>query len=149
MSDGNPLKLMAKDLEDLSVISGLVQDAIVPPADMTYLPDEGTFALALNRFQWERAGDSPPYSRSHAGLRIDNVKAVRRRGISPSGDRERLLSLLAIAYAEGIDGAPNAIHLQFSEDRAVRLDVGDIAVALSDLGEAWPTQWKPGHEVVE
>ncbi|MEQ8603516.1 MAG: DUF2948 family protein [Marivibrio sp.] len=147
--DTGPLKLVARDLEDLSVISSMVQDAIVPPVDMTYLPDEGTFALALNRFRWETAGDGPPYQRTHAGLRVGHVTAVRRKGVDPQGDKDRLLDLLAIAYAEADGDKPAAVHLQFADDRAIRLEVSELAVALADLGEPWPTQWKPGHEMGE
>lgn len=149
MTDSGPLKLAARDLEDLSVLSSMVQDAIVPPADMAYWPEDGAFALALNRFKWEGAADGPPYARTHAALRIEKVKAVRRKGISPTGDRERLLSLLAVAYAEGAYGAPDAVHLQFADDRAIRIEVEELAVSLTDLGDPWPTQWKPGHEMGE
>ncbi|MBP5857612.1 DUF2948 family protein [Marivibrio halodurans] len=144
-----PLKLVAQDLEDLSVLSSMVQDAIVPPADMAYWPEDKAFAIALNRFKWETAKNGPPYARTHAALRVEKVKAVRRKGISPGGDRERLLSLLAVAYAAGGDGAPDSIHLQFAEDRAIRIEVEGLAVSLTDLGDPWPTQWKPGHEMGE
>lgn len=147
--DTGPLKLVARDLEDLSVISSMLQDAIVPPVDMTYLPDQGTFALALNRFRWETAADGPPYERTHAGLRIDHVTAVRRKGVDPQGDKDRLLDLLAVAYAEGTEDQPSAVHLQFAGERAIRLEVSALSVALADLGEPWPTQWKPGHEMGE
>lgn len=149
-SDAAPsgrLKLMARDLADLSVVSSMVQDAIAPPVDMVYLAEEGVFALALNRFKWETAGDAPPYERTHAGLRIDHVQAVRRKNLDPVADKERLLDLLAVAYADGEAGGPGAVHLQFADDRAIRLEVGALSVALADLGEPWPTQWKPGHDL--
>lgn len=133
------LHLRAADLEDLGVLSSMVQDALVPPGDMAFLPDEGRFVLALNRFRWEDAGDAPPYSRTHAGLRFDHVTGVQRRNMGKA-DRDRILSLLSIAYHEG------TVMLTFAEDAAVRLSVDGLAVALDDLGEPWPTQWKPGHE---
>ena len=42
--------LLAHDAQDLSVVSSLLQDAIVPFFDMVYLEKEATFALAVNRF---------------------------------------------------------------------------------------------------
>ena len=48
-----------------------------------------------------------------------------------------------------MDGAPNAVHLQFADNRAVRVEVEELSVSLTDLGEPWPTQWKPGHEMGE
>jgi len=134
-----PLRLRAVDLEDLGIVSSMVQDAIVPLADMTYLEEEKTFILALNRFQWENAGDVPPYSRTHAGLRFDGVTHVARRNI-PAKGRDRFLSLLAIAHHD------DAVVLTFSGNAAIRLTVERLSCTLSDLGTPWPTQWKPGHD---
>jgi len=133
------LHIRAVDLEDLSVLSTMVQDALVPPADIAYLPDEKRLMLALNRFRWEEAGEDPPFSRTHAGLRFDNVTAVQRKGFS-RWEKDKMLSLLSIAYDEG------SVMLTFASDAAIRLAVDALAVALDDLGEPWPTQWKPGHQ---
>lgn len=133
------LCLRAEDLEDLGVISSMVQDALVPPGDMAYLPEDGQFLLALNRFRWEAAGDAPPFSRTHAGLRFDRVTGVQRRNLG-RGERDRILSMLSIAYHG------DTVVLIFAENAAIRLTVGKLAVALDDLGEPWPTPWKPGHD---
>ncbi|NMM42871.1 DUF2948 family protein [Rhodospirillaceae bacterium KN72] len=139
MRDGEkPLKLRAYDLEDLSILSGMVQDSLVPLADMRFMADEGSFILALNRFCWERDDGAPPYARVHSGLRFDFVRKVARRGIDGRA-RDKLLSLLAIAYHDG------TVVLTFSGDGAIRLDVEKLTVALEDLGPTWPTDWKPGH----
>lgn len=148
-STSPPLKLRAQDLDDLSVLSSMVQDALAPPRDMTYLVAERSFAVALNRFKWETVADGPPYERVHAGLRVDNVLDVQRKGIDLVRDRDRVLDLLALAYAEDEAGGPGTLLLQFAEDRAVRLKVESLAVALEDLGEPWPTQWRPDHEIEE
>ena len=81
----------------------LALDALVPPGDIAYLPSEGHFMMALNRFRWEAAGDAPPYSRTHSGLRLDKVTAVQRRGFS-RWEKDKMLSLLSIAYADDEDG---------------------------------------------
>lgn len=133
------LRLRAFDLADLGVLSSMVQDALVPAVDMVYLPDARQFVLALNRFCWETADNGPPYWRCHAGLRFDNVTGVARRNVV-RGDADRMLSLLAIAYDDGV------VMLTFSGGAAVRLTVTDLVVALQDLDEAWPTQWKPEHD---
>ena len=140
MADGpEPLKLRAHDLEDLSVLSSMTQDALAPLGDMAYLREEGRFLIALNRFRWEEAGSSPPYYRTHAGLRFDHVTAVQRRNIAKS-ERDAMLSLLSVSYYEG------TVMLSFAGDKDIRLAVDRLAVALEDLDEPWPTQWKPGHE---
>lgn len=140
MADGpEPLKLRAHDLEDLSVLSSMVQDALAPMGDMMFLPDENRFMIALNRFRWEEAGTDPPYYRTLAGLRFDGVKGVQRRNIARA-DRDAILSLLSIAYHDG------TVMLSFAGDRDIRLSVEGLSAAIEDLGEPWPTQWKPGHE---
>ena len=47
-----PLKLRAHDLQDMDVIAALLQDALVPLGDMTYLAEEKRFILVANRFRW-------------------------------------------------------------------------------------------------
>jgi hypothetical protein len=135
------LHLRAHDLEDLSIISSMVQDALIPAGDMAYLPDSRQFVMALNRFQWEKAGATPPYHRTHAGLRFDNITMVQRLNIKAS-ERDRLLCLLSITYDD------QTVMLTFSEDVAIRLGSHGVAVALDDLGEPWPTRWKPEHQPV-
>ncbi len=142
------LKLKAADLEDLSVISSMTQDALAPLDDMMFLPESGSFVIALNRFWWEESPNGPPYHRGHAGLRFDKVRTVRRKGIAQN-DSERMLSLLAISYAStdsDTPAGPGAIVLSFADDAAIRLEVDGILCGLEDLGDPWPTQWLPNHE---
>ncbi|MEQ9491948.1 MAG: DUF2948 family protein [Alphaproteobacteria bacterium] len=142
------LSLHVRDLEDLSVVSSMVQDAILPVGDFTFLRDEGCFILALNRFQWETAEGDGPYYRIHSGLRFDHVHSVQFKKIDRQ-DKKQILSLLAVAWAEGEDGEPDQVVLQFAGGPAVKLKVGKLHCTLQDLGEPWPTQWKPGHETAK
>ncbi len=141
------LKLRARDLEDLSVISSMTQDALAPLEDMMFLPDSSSFMVALNRFRWEDSADGPPYRRGHAGLRFDTVNAVKRKGVQQQ-ENKKMLSLLAISYAPtdvSSPTGPGTIVLSFAEDVAIRLDVDSVLCALEDLGDPWPTQWLPNH----
>jgi hypothetical protein len=142
------LKLRAADDEDLAVISAILQDALVTIGEMTYLPDEQRFVLVANRFRWEpHAG--PPQAKGErvlTGLCIDGVKNVRRRGFSPR-DSDRILSLLAL-HAEG-EGAQASLILDFAGGSSVRLEVDKILCHLDDLGEPWPTRWRPKHPVAD
>ena len=142
----DPLRLRASDLEDLSVIGTMVQDALVPPGDMRYLKDNGQFLLLLNRFRWEMADGGPPYARTHSGLRFDNVDSVHFRGISWDAP-EKMLSLLTIACDTDAEGGARVV-LHFSGGSAVRLTSSSLACGLEDVGEPWPTQWKPDHAPV-
>ena len=49
-----PLKLSARDAEDLAVVSSMVQDALTRARDMTFQQRERRFLVLLDRFMWER-----------------------------------------------------------------------------------------------
>ena len=134
------LRLFAETLDDLSVISALVQDALVPLGDMAYLPEEQSFMMALNRFRWEAEEKSGMRERVHAGLRFDAVKQVRYRGIDRR-QRGKMLSLLTIAYDQGVS------TLHFSGDGMIRLEADRLRCGLEDFGEPWPTRSTPNHDV--
>jgi len=142
------LKLRAADAEDLAVISAILQDSLVTIGEMTYLPDERRFVLVANRFRWEPQPDVRPTKgeRVLTGLCIDGVKNVSRRGFSPR-DRDRILSLLALHVER--EGTPASLILDFAGGSSVRLEVEQILCHLDDLGEPWPTRWRPKHPVAD
>ena len=142
------LKLRAADAEDLAVISAILQDSLVTIGEMAYLPDESRFVLVANRFKWEPQAAATPAKgeRVLTGLCIDGVKTVNRRGFSPR-DSDRILALLAL-HAEG-EGAQAALILDFAGGSSVRLEVGQILCHLDDLGEPWPTRFRPRHPVAD
>ncbi len=137
-----PLKLRAEDEEDLAVISAILQDALVAVGDIAYLPEEKRFVLVANRFRREppRAGAPQNLERRMSGLRFDAVTGVQRRGIAPR-EAERLLVLLAIRAEAG------SLYLDFAGGSSIRLEVERILCHLDDLGEPWPTRWRPRHPV--
>ena len=133
------LKLRATSAEELQVIAACIQDAIAPLADMTWIRDQSRFAIVFNRFRWECAGDGPPFERTHAMLSFQNVRAVRTSDV----DRRRpdgLLSLLTMAPADGA-----AVDLAFAGGATVQVDSEPLDCILEDLGEPWPTAWRPDH----
>jgi DUF2948 family protein len=146
------LKLRAADAEDLAVISAILQDSLVTVGEMVYLPEESRFVLVVNRFRWERRpGEARKNSeRVLTGLCIDAVKAVRRRGFSPRAE-DRILSLLTIRAQSSAQSPdqPAALLLEFAGGSSIRLEVGRLLCHLDDLGEPWPTRWRPKHPVAE
>ncbi len=148
------LKLRAEDGEDLQVMSSSLQDALVAVGDMTLLTDQRRFALVANRFRWEQAPQADgSYLRSHCILAFDGVSSVAMQGI----DRvrgERVLSLMAIeTQPKPISGGAAGSHggdyilLVFADDAAIRLEVDRVLCHLEDVGEPWPTRWKPAHSL--
>ena len=146
----DPLKLRAKSAADLALISTLLQDALISGADMTYDPAAKRFVAVLNRFCWEQDGalddgDAPgidmqegTYHRTHTGFVIDRVRGVQSKGIE-LGDKSKLLNLLSVHALEG------CVELMFSGGAALRLKTSSILAHLKDLGNRWPTQWRPHH----
>jgi hypothetical protein len=136
------LKLSALDADDLGVVSAAVQDALVAVRDCAYFNDEKRFVLLLNRFQWEADPSiASAHSRTHSALVFNEVMAVRHHNI-PLGEPDRMLELLAITLEN--DGS---VALRFAAGRAIRLEIGRLACHLGDVGEPWPTPWKPAHPV--
>jgi hypothetical protein len=160
MATSDPLKLRARDLEDMAVIASVLQDALVPLRDVTFLKREKRFVMVVNRFRWEekkseraaaRAApsggdarfedepDAPVFERVNCGVCFDRVRGVQVRGLD-LGDRTHILNLLTI------QAEPRWITLVFSDDAAIRLEVAGIVCHVEDLGEPWPTRWHPSHE---
>ena len=47
------MRLQATSSEDLKVLSALLQDSIVPIADILYTPSQKQVIMVLQRFRWE------------------------------------------------------------------------------------------------
>lgn len=146
LKDGDDhLRLRAQDLEDLTVIGTMVQDALAPAGDMRLIKESRQFVIVMNRFRWEKAGETGPYSRIHSGLRFDGVQRVQFRGIDWQ-DPDKIMSFLTIACNRDPDGEFETVVIHFAGGAAIRIMVDSLQCALDDLGDPWPTQWKPEHE---
>ena len=145
---GPALRLRAEDAEDLAVLSACLQDALVAVHDLAYLADEASFVLVANRFRWEngvrpRAGEKG-HQRVLCGVTFDTVAGVSYRGFRRS-DEYRILCLLAIRSETDGPGR-GAILLDFAGGAAIRLEIAAIRCRAKDLGEPWPTRWRPRHD---
>ena len=143
MVSGKTQKLMlhAKTHEQLAVIATMLQDSLVPPGDISFLENDQSFVMVLNRFRWETPVQSDtPYERVLAGLRFDAVKSVKFRGINRR-KTGTFLSLLTIVYDN------HQVVLHFGGERAIRLEVERLLCTVLDLGDPWPTHLKPQHEL--
>ncbi|HEV2303506.1 MAG TPA: DUF2948 family protein [Stellaceae bacterium] len=144
------LSLRAEDADDLAVLSACLQDALVLVGDLAYVGEDKGFMLVANRFRWERGERSARGERGHerilSGVLFSAVTSVSYRGFR-RGDNERLLVLLAIRAEPAEEGA--AILLEFAGGAAVRLQAAGIDCRVRDLGEPWPTPWRPRHETDE
>ncbi len=144
-----PLNLVARDAEDLRVISALVQDAVLTGADLKWEKAKRRFACLINRFRWEDQSAAEaarrPYERVRALLVIEDAGAVRSQGID-RGDPETVLSILSLDWAAGEDGT-GAVTLVLAGDGAVRVEVEALEVTLHDVTKPYlaPSRRKPVH----
>lgn len=147
MADPDQLRVAAIDEEDLAVISAYVQDSVLKVGDMVYLPAEKRFALAMNRFIWEKADDGKrrDYERRRAALTFDRVEKVRTSGIDRSRP-DAVLELLAVGFTL-TDNPAGTVELIFAGGGAVQIEVEVIEARLADLGVAWATRAKPSHDL--
>ena len=141
----NPLKLIAFDEEDLAVVSSHLQDAVLRVADLAYLPSQRRFAVLLNRFNWEKAGEGPEdgFERCRTALRFERVLGAQLQNLRPAAG-ERVLSLLSVSFEAG-ETPSGYVTLTFSGDASIRLQVECIEAELKDLGPAWKARSRPQH----
>ncbi len=145
-----PLKLKALDQDDLTVVSALIQDGVVPMNEMRLDRDRRRFALLVNRFRWEDKDAAQARGRAvervQAVLFIDDVMAVRSQGLDRR-DADVVLSLLAVDFAPSQDGM-GTVTLTFAGDGAVALDVEALEVGLQDVTRPYvaPSGKTPNHD---
>lgn len=148
-ADPAPLALMAQDAQDLSVISALVQDAILPVTEITYDMRHRQLALLLNRFRWEDAEsarrEERPYERVRAVLLISDVQKVQSDGIDRA-DNDVVLELLTLRWQPGEDGTGRLL-LEFAGDGTVAVDAECLNVELRDVTRPYiaPSRRAPEH----
>ena len=136
------LKLLAQEPEDLCVVSAHLQDAIVRPRDMAYLPAEKRFALVAQRFDW-MGSEQGRRERRLAGLHFERVLGAARRGFERVHPDEPLC-LLGMTF-EPAEAPGGSVLLAFSGGASVRLDVECVETLLRDLGQRWKTRRAPTH----
>lgn len=143
------LHLVAREAEDMRVISALVQDAVFPSTDMTWDRRARRFGVLLTRFRWEdRAAaevEGRGYERVRAVLWFDDVVAVQSQGIDRRAD-DTVLSLLSLGWEPGEDGTGRLV-LTLAGDGAVAVDVEALAITLRDVTRphAAAASRAPGH----
>ena len=138
MTEPQPLKLIARSSEDITVMSALLQDALLASADMQFIPDDNSFVVLANRFCWEANVKAP--QRRLCGLKIGQVEKAQTKGMQLAVGQ--FYNLLSIAYEE----AGNGLILTFSGEAAIRLQIAGISATLQDVAEAHPGFARPEHE---
>ena len=117
------LRLLARDEDDGAEVSALLQDAIIPGADMEFNHKTNQFIVVANRFCWEipplagvtSSDGKPVHERRLCGICVRYVTAAQHHNW-PDMPQDALfnpLSLRHIAMAEQAGGA-RGLQCEFS-----------------------------------
>lgn len=136
------LRLRAETVEDLGILSALVQDAVSQTSEIAWLPKRHRFTLLINRFRWEDAPQAQrqgrPFERVQALLSIESVLRARVSGLDPA-DRDLVVSLLALDFTE-TDAGAGQLRLLLAGDGEIALDVECLDVTLADVTRPYRAQ---------
>jgi hypothetical protein len=146
-----PLHLVARDADDLAVLSALVQDAVFPITEMRWQKGRRRLALLVNRFRWEdreaAAQAGRGYERVQSLLVVDEALSAQTQGIDRN-DRDTVLSLMSVAFEPGEDGTGRVL-LVLAGDGAIALQVEALEITLKDVTRPYlaPSGKAPAHKV--
>ena len=130
------LKLIARTVEDLRVVSAHLQDAIVNINDIANLKKNKILLLQLNRFMWEdvEKGLFRKNKRIRTILKFENVIKVKSRNINLAG-KDKFLDFLTIETNQMTDNNYE-MKILFAGDSILKVTAEVIEVTLDDQGEA-------------
>ncbi len=147
-----PVALKAEDAEDLEVISALVQDAVISDRDVVFLKETGVLFMGISRYLWENElsevdvanqsnSEEQPcaHMRRHALLRFEGVDNVQRNNFE-TAFQDHIGEILAINWDE-----KENIEIQLAGGGSLAFATPSLNCYLQDVGEEWPTQWRPSH----
>jgi len=142
------LKLIARTVEDLRVVSAHLQDAIVNITDIANLKKNKILLLQLNRFMWEdvEKGLLRKNKRIRTILKFENVIKVKSRNINLAR-KDKFLDFLTIETNQMTDNNYE-MKILFAGDSILKVTAEVIEVTLDDQGEAWDTKNKPKHKEI-
>ena len=144
---GFNLKLLAKNQDDLKVISAHLQDSIVTVKDIIFLKQNRTFIMIVNRFMWEdiEKGVFRDSKRIRCAIKFEEVVKVESKNINQK-NRNKPLECLAIKSSIAEDES-HKIKIFFAGDSIITIVVEVINVILQDLGKSWRAKYIPKHKI--
>ena len=139
------LKLIAKTVDDLKVISAHLQDSIVLSTEIAHLKKNRIFLMQLNRFMWEdvEKGVFRRNKRISTILKIENVLRVISKNINQK-KKDFFLDFLTIETKQMTDKTYE-MNLIFSGNSIIKINAEVIEVFLDDQGLPWDSKNKPTH----
>lgn len=144
MDERAPLKLQIQSADDVSVVSALLQDALINSRDIHIDLAASEVVIIADRYCWE--GNEKTAERVLAGLRIGAVQAVQHKNMVTSGDETLFYNLLDIAY-EMASPDEHYLIFTFSAGSALRLQIDRLMMAVSDIAPPRPAIATPDHSL--
>lgn len=148
-AQNGPLRLRALDPDDLSVISSLVQDAVLPVTEMRWDHRQRRFGLLLNRLRREdaRAIAGTEVERVRCVLVVEDVMGVRTSGLDRD-DPDLVCAVLSVTMEPGED-ASGTVLITLAGDGAIELSVEALEVTLRDVTRPYhaPSGKFPDHGI--
>ena len=143
------LRIVARDANDLKVVSALVQDSVFTAKEISRNTQKRQIAFLLSRFRWEDKEQAElegrDYERVRSVLLICDVLAVDFHDACL--DRDSVYSLLSLGFLPGDDGM-GRITATISGDCEIAIDVECVEVILSDVTRPYLARARkaPSHE---
>ena len=143
----NGLRLMAKNQDDLKVISAYLQDSIVIVRDIVFLKKNMTFIMIVNRFMWEdvEKGVFRQNKRIRCAVKFEEVLKVKSQNVNQR-NKNKPLEYLAIECRLNFNKAYE-INIFFSGDSIITIISDAIEVVMYDLGKPWEVKHIPIHKI--
>ena len=147
LDENKNLKLICKNQEDLNVISAYLQDSIVTVKDMTFLKQNKTFVMIVNRFMWEdvEKGVFRQNKRVRCAVKFDDVLKVKSKNINQK-NKNKPLECLAIK-SDKIYNESYQIKIFFSGYSIITIVSEVVEVVMHDLGGPWNVKHIPRHKI--
>ena len=142
------LKLIARTVDDLKVVSAHLQDSIVNVSDIASLKQNKIFLIQLSRFMWEdvEKGVFRKNKRIRTVLKFENVIKVHSKNINQSKN-DKFLDFLTIE-TNVMPDKNYEMNIIFAGDSVIKVISEVIEVFLDDQGSAWDTKNIPKHKVI-
>lgn len=137
----DPLRLLAEDAEDMSVIAAALQDAVTKIGDIKFEKASRRLTIAFNRYRWEGDGGE----RVRSALQLGSVLSVEARRLR-RGAKDAVVELLTMTFEPG-DAPGGALLLNFAGGGDLRVTLECVDLILADISSPWPTLRTPHHEV--
>ena len=148
MTEENRLKLRAVAVEDVEIMSALLQDGLIAASDLHYQKDAASFAMVINRYCWEQTDDTESEkqpNRCLCGLKVAHVQRVSQRGLSSRGNQ--FYNLLSITYEETKknEKVDKRLTFTFSDGYGIKLTLDKLALIVQDIAAPHPGLARPQH----